>query len=116
MGTLPSKKLADLAAKGADNKKAENIEIIDVRKFSSICNYFVICSAESQPQVTAIADGIDEILIKNKIKPVPWQGKKDSDWMIQDLISVVVHVMGKKERGKYNLEELWGKRGIVYHV
>lgn len=64
----------------------------------------------------AIADGIDEILIKNKVTPRAWQGTKDSNWMILDLVNVIVHVMGEKERKKYDLEDLWGKSGIVYHL
>lgn len=113
---LASRKLADLAAKGAENKKADCIEIIDTRKNSSLCNYFVICTADSTPQLFAIAEGIDEILFKNNINSANWQGKKESGWIILDLINVVVHVMGKKERIKYNLEDLWGKSGIIYHV
>lgn len=113
---LSSRKIADLAVMGAENKKAESIEIIDTRKNSSLCNYFVICTADSTPQIEAIADGINEILFKNKINFPNWQGIKESNWIILDLISVVVHVMGKKERAKYKLEDLWGKSGIIYHM
>ena len=54
---LSSKQLADLICKGAENKHAEEIEVIDVRKTSSICDYLVVCSANSAPQINAIADG-----------------------------------------------------------
>jgi ribosome-associated protein len=113
---LSSKQLADLICKGAENKHAEEIEMIDVRKTSSICNYFVICTADSTPQLGAIADGIEEALSKKGVKMPPVQGKSDSSWMIIDFINVVAHIMGKEERNRYNLEDLWGKSGIIYHV
>jgi len=113
---LTSSQTASLIAKGAENKKADDIEIIDVRKSSSICNYFVLCSANSSPHLSGIADGVDEILHKNGIKSPNWQGNPESGWIILDLISVVVHAMTEEERKSYKLEELWEKSGIVYHV
>lgn len=113
---LSSKQLADLICKGAENKHAEGIEVIDVRKTSSICNYFVVCTAQSAPQLPAIADGIDEALSKKGVKMPRIQGKHGSNWLIIDFVNVVVHIMGKEERKKYNLEDLWGKSGIIYHV
>lgn len=113
---LSSKQLADLICKGAEDKHAEDIEVIDVRKTSSICNYFVVCTANSRPQVNAIADGIKEALRKKNIKMPPVQGKGDSNWTIIDFISVVAHIMGNDERKRYDLEDLWGKSGIIYHV
>jgi len=113
---LTSQKLAQLIAKGAEAKKAGNIELIDVRKNSSICNYYVICTAFSRPQIEGICDGIDEILEKNKIKHSNWQGKAESGWKILDLINVVVHVLGKDEHSRLKLEDLWGKSGVIYHI
>ena len=113
---VSSKQLAELIAKGAENKKALDIEIIDVRKNSAVCNYFVVCTADSSPQMNAIADGIEESLNKKNIKTPLVQGKGDSNWMVIDLINVIVHIMGKEERKKYGLEDLWGKSGIIYHV
>lgn len=113
---VSSKQLAELVAKGAENKKALDIEIIDVRKNSAVCNYFVVCSADSSPQMSAIADGIEESLSKKGLKVPMIQGKGDSNWMVIDLINVIVHIMGREEREKYSLEDLWGKSGIIYHV
>lgn len=113
---LSSKQLADLICKGAEDKHAEEIEVIDVRKTSSICNYFVVCTANSAPQINAIAAGIKEVLQKKGVKMPLVQGKGDSNWTIIDFINVVAHIMGSEERRKYNLEDLWGKSGIIYHV
>ncbi|MEK7376888.1 MAG: ribosome silencing factor [Candidatus Margulisiibacteriota bacterium] len=114
--TLPSARLASIIAKGAQEKQAQDIEILDIRKTSSVCNYLVLCTANSSPHIGAITDGIDEVLIKSGIKPAGWQGKNDSNWKILDIISIVVHVMGGEERNKYGLEKLWEKSGVTYHV
>lgn len=108
--------IARIAIKGAENKKAEDIEMIDVRKSSSISDYIVICTGRSKSQLAAIADGIEESLDKHKIKGYKRHGRADSNWVIVDLIDVVCHIMHKEERDKYDLEELWGKSGITYHV
>ena len=113
---LSSNKLASIIAKGMENKKALGIEMIDIRKTSSVCNYVVLCSANSAPHVEAISDGIDEVLIKSGVKPAGWQGKGDSNWKVLDMINVVAHVMGEEERKKYSLEKLWEKSGVTYHV
>ena len=111
-----SNKLASIIAKGMEDKKAQSIEMIDIRKSSSVCNYVVLATGNSAPQVSAIADGIDEALIKAGIKPARWQGKNDSNWKILDMINVVAHVMGEEERQKYALEKLWEKSGVTYHI
>ncbi len=113
---ISSKQLADLVCKGAEKKHAEEIEVIDVRNTSSICNYLVVCTAGSAPQLAAIADGIEEALSKRDVKVPRAQGQRGSNWLVIDFINVVVHIMGREEREKYALDELWGKSGIIYHV
>lgn len=112
---ISSKQLTQIICKGAENKKALDIEVIDTRKQSSICNYMIICTAESTPHFDAIVNGIEELVIKKGVKMPQVQGKKESNWLVIDFISVVVHILGKIERRKYNLEDLWGRSGIVYH-
>ena len=111
-----SSAIADIAAKGAEDKKAADIQILDVRKEMSLCNYMVVCTALSTPQFNAIAEGVENSLEKSGIKTPAWQGKSESGWLVLDLINVVVHVLGKDERHKYKLEDLWGKTGVIYHV
>lgn len=114
--SISSKQLADLICKSAEDKFAGDIEVIDVRKTSSVCNYFVVCTAQSAPQLGAIADGIKDGLSKKGVKMPHAQGKKGSNWLIIDFVNVVVHIMGKDEHKRYDLEDLWGKSGIIYHV
>ena len=104
-----------MIAKATEDKKALDLKILDVRKTSNIVDYLVICSGDSDPQLRAIEKEIDKRLRKNKIKGFRWQGLVRSGWLVLDLGSVVVHIMGAAEREYYNLEELWGKEAIVYH-
>ena len=114
--TLTSRFIAQFLCQAAEDKKAENIEMIDVRKVSSVCNYYVICTVESSPQLNAVAGGVNDLLKKMKITAPKWQGNPESKWMLLDLINVVMHVMGKEERSKYRLEDIWSNGGVVYHV
>lgn len=75
----------------------------------------VITSAESIPQIRAICKEIEEGVMKIGVKKPKWHGLIESNWMILDLGSVIVHVMTPEERQKYNLEELWGKTAVIYH-
>lgn len=109
------KKLLDLIIKAAEEKKAEDIQVLDVRKNSKVVDYLLICSGESEPQIRAISKYIDEKLRKNKIKGFRWEGGVSSGWRVLDLGEIIIHVMGTAEREYYNLEELWGKEAIVYH-
>ena len=105
----------DLIAEAAEDKKALDLKILDVRKTSNIVDYLIICSADSGPQLRAIEKEIDNRLRKNKIKGFRWQGLVRSGWLVLDLGSLVVHIMGVAEREYYNLEELWEKEAIIYH-
>ncbi|MFC1560143.1 ribosome silencing factor [Candidatus Margulisiibacteriota bacterium] len=104
--------MAELAA----DKKALNTEILDVSKMASFTEYLVITCGESPPQLRAISKSIDEGLLKTGLKKSNWEGKLESNWLILDLGSVVVHVMSPEERQKYGLEEIWGKTAVTYHL
>ena len=112
---LSTKQIIDLIAKAAEDRKALDLKILDVRKTSNIVDYLIICGAESSPQLRAIEKEIDKQLRKNKIKGFRWQGLIKSGWMVLDLGPIVVHIMGEAEREYYNLEELWEKEAIIYH-
>lgn len=107
--------MVDIIAGAAENKKALDIQILDVRKSSPIVDFIVICSAESGPQIRAIEKEIETELRQREIKNIKWEGVMSSGWMVLDLGSVVVHVLGTAEREYYRLEDLWGSEAIVYH-
>ena len=106
---MDSKKLAQLCREYADNRKAENIIILDVRELSSVTDYFVICSGTSEPHLRAISDEIVEKLHDNeKLRPRAVDGTLQTAWLVLDYFDVIVHVMRRDVRERYDLEGLWG--------
>jgi ribosome-associated protein len=108
--------LAEGISKVLDDKQAADIAVIDVSKFSPITDYFVIATSSSTPQTRALTRAVDEGLEKMGYKAPKWQGKIESNWLILDLGSVIVHIMGAEERKRYSLEEIWEKTAITYHI
>ena len=94
----------------AQEKKAVQLVAMDVRGLSSITDYFVICSGDSEPQVKAIADNIRKGTPK---KPNHLEGYENLNWVLLDYFDVVVHVFGKDDRDYYNIEKLWADAPIT---
>lgn len=111
---MDSKKLAQLCWEYADNKKAENIVVLDVRELSSVTDYFVICSGTSEPHLRAISDEIsDRLRSEHDLRPRAIDGTLQTAWLVMDYFDVIVHVMRKDVREKYDLEALWGDAAKV---
>lgn len=96
-------------------KKATDITILDLREVThAISDYFVICSGNSDTQVDAISDSIeDEVRKKCKQKPWKQEGRNNKEWILVDYVDVVAHVFSKEKRTFYGLEELWGDAQIT---
>jgi ribosome-associated protein len=110
-----SEKLFKAVVKGMQEKKAEEIVVMDLRKVkNAIADFFVICSGNSDKQLDAISESIDEEVFKS-IKENPWhtEGKNNKEWMLLDYITVVAHVFKKDKREFYALEKLWGDAEIT---
>ncbi len=106
---MDSKKLAQLCRDFADNKKAENILVLDVRKLSSVTDYFVIASGTSQPHLRAIVEEISSRLRdEHGLRPSRAEGTTSGTWVVLDYFDVIVHVMHTDTRQRYDLEGLWG--------
>lgn len=100
--------VAQLAALSAEDKKARDTIILDIRGLSVIADYFVICSGNSETQVQAIADEIKDKMHEINIEIKGVEGKEHARWILIDIGDVVVHIFHKDEREYYNLERLWG--------
>lgn len=98
-----------LCAVTADSKKAEDIVVLNVQPFSSVADYFMICSGMSARQVKAIADAIEEELIKNGEKPLAMEGYQEASWILMDCADLVIHVFDDETRHFYDLERLWAQ-------
>lgn len=105
---MESEQLAQLCRKYADDKKAEDIVVLDVRKISNITDYFMIASGGSDPHLRAIVGEIDgRLLEEHKQKCIRIDGDHLSGWIAMDYLDVIVHVMNAESREKYDLEGLW---------
>ncbi len=105
---MDSKKLATLCRALAENRKAEDITILEVKEFSSITDYFVIVTGTSDPHLRAILSEITDTLKKDHHLTPRSEGGPDSTWVVLDYFDVIVHIMRKDVRELYKLEDLWG--------
>ena len=106
---MESKKLALLCRDLAENKKAEHVVILDVSKISTITDYFVIATGSSEPHLRAIMNEItDSLRDEHNLRPRAIDGELQTAWQVLDFFDVIVHVMRKDVREKYDLETLWG--------
>jgi ribosome-associated protein len=93
------------------SKKASEVLIMNVRGLSSVTDFFVVCSADSDVQVRAIADAVEEGLEGKGI--TPYQAERGSpNWIVLDYVDVVLHIFHKTTRAFYNLEKLWGDAAV----
>ena len=104
---MNSKQLAKVIAKIADDKKAQDIVVLDLKKLSSFTDYFVICSGASDRQVKTIAGAIEGELKKKDVRTLGIEGYQTGHWILVDFGDVVAHVFYHEERHYYQLEKLW---------
>ncbi|NLT50186.1 MAG: ribosome silencing factor [Ignavibacteria bacterium] len=95
------------------SKKGYDIKILELRNVSSIADYFIICSADSDTQVKAIADEIDKQLRERGIKYSNLEGYDTLNWVLVDYFDVIVHIFKKEAREYYNLEKFWGDAPVT---
>ncbi|MBS1976249.1 MAG: ribosome silencing factor [Bacteroidetes bacterium] len=110
-----SEKLSQLIVKGMQEKKATNIVLMDLRQVkNAVADYFIVCSGNSDKQLDAIADSIDEEVYKG-LTENPWhtEGKNNKEWILIDYSTVVAHIFRKDRRSYYSLEKLWGDAEIT---
>ena len=111
---MDSKNLALLCLELADNKKAEDLLVLDVRKLSSVTDYYVIVTGSSEPHLRAIANEIlDRLREDYGEQPRPTDVAITGGWMVLDFFDVIVHIMRPDSRQLYDLEGLWGDAPVV---
>ncbi|PJK17530.1 ribosome silencing factor [Chryseomicrobium excrementi] len=111
---MNSETLMKLAAQAADDKKAQDIVVLNMQGVSPIADYFVICHANSDRQVQAIAKEIKDKAEEQQIHVKRMEGYDEGRWVLIDLGDVVAHVFHRDERDYYNLERLWGDAPIEF--
>tara|TARA_Y100001970_G_scaffold48993_1_gene62130 strand:- start:127 stop:474 length:348 start_codon:yes stop_codon:yes gene_type:complete len=94
------------------DKKGYDIKIIDLKGISSLTDYFIICSSDSDPQTRAITNHIKKDLSRDKVKPFQIEGLDYMDWILMDYFDIVIHIFKKETREFYDIERLWGDAKI----
>ena len=100
----------------ASDKKASDIVLLDIHDLTTMADYFVICSGQSERQLGAIADGIIEGMRETGVRPIGREGSANAHWLLLDFGSVVVHVMAPPERDFYQLERLWADAPLLLRL
>jgi|SRR5690606_23617792 len=109
-----STKLAEIVVLGMQEKKGNDIVRLDMRNVNAtLSDYFVICHAESNVQVNAIAKSVEDEVYK-AFGQEPWQkeGHGNGEWVLLDFVDVVVHIFKTETRRHYGIEELWGDADV----
>lgn len=103
----------ELLVKAADSKRAENTMVLNVHEITTLADYFMITSADSNRQVSAIADEILDKAKQNNIEIRRIEGQRAADWILIDLGNIVINIFQTDQRKYYNLEKLWSQAEVV---
>ncbi len=90
-----------------EDKKAENIKIINIGEVSSVADYFIITNGTNKSQVQALADNVEEKLGREGVHARQTEGYNSANWILMDYTDFVVHVFDKESRPFYDLERIW---------
>jgi len=94
------------------DKKAKDIAILDVRNFTSLTDYFILCTSESTPQTKAVMNHIYKNMRKKGLRPNNLEDTKTLEWVAIDYFNVVIHIFSQETREYYQFERLWGDAKI----
>ncbi|MEM6628453.1 MAG: ribosome silencing factor [Bacteroidota bacterium] len=110
---LDAKTLSDIAIKGLQEKKGEEITRLNLQGLeTAITSFFIICTGNSDRHVQALAESVMEFMGKNQEKPISKEGIQRGEWVVLDYASIVIHIFLREKRDFYRLEDLWGDAQI----
>ena len=99
--------MIDNAVLGLEEKKGEDIRVIDISQVSPICDYFVLASGSNRNQVQAMADSVVEKMHQSGFSLKQIEGYDSANWILMDFVDIVVHVFDRESRNFYDLERIW---------
>lgn len=108
-----TKRTAIFVAHLSEEKKARDILILDLRKITTISDFFIICTGNSKIHIQSLSNFLEEELAKKGFKKYGEEGKKETGWILLDYGSMVIHIFVEEERKYYQLEKLWGDAKII---
>ena len=101
------------AVAALEDKKAEDITVIDITGVSSIADYFIIANGTNQNQLTAMQDAVDEAMYNAGLHAKPFEGNNQSTWILMDYQDIIVHLFSKEDRLFYDLERIWKDGKVI---
>ena len=101
------------AVNALEDKKAEDITVIDISEVSSIAEYFIIANGSNSNQLAAMQDAVDEAFYKSGLHAKQIEGNKTSTWILIDYNDVIVHLFDKEDRLFYDLERIWKDGKVI---
>lgn len=104
---MTSRELAKIAVAGLEDKKADDIRVIDISEVSVMADYFIIASGNNRNKVQAMADNVEEKLHDAGIRPRQIEGYQTANWILMDFNDIIVHIFNEEDRLFYNLEKIW---------
>ena len=110
---MTSKELTKLAVAALEDRKAEDVTVIDISEISPIADYFIIANGTNQNQLQAMRDAADESLYKAGVKVQQIEGNQSSTWILMDYGDIIIHIFSQEDRLFYDLERTWRDGKIV---
>ena len=107
MENAKSKEMVKLAVQALEDKKGEDIKVIDITGVSVLADYFIIASGTNKNQVQALVDNVDETLGRAGFEAKQIEGTRNSSWVLMDYGDMIVHVFDEENRLFYDLERIW---------
>ncbi len=110
---MSAKELVKIAYNALDDKKGQDICIINIEEISTVADYFIIASGDNRNQVQAIADNVSDELAKVGCEVKQTEGYHSANWILMDYGDIIVHIFNKEDRLFYDLERIWRDGKIV---
>ncbi len=104
---MDSREMARIAVKALEDKKGEDIRIIDISKVSVLADYFIIANGSNTNQVQALVDNVQEELFQAGVEAKQVEGYNTASWILMDFGDIIVHVFSQEDRLFYDLERIW---------
>ena len=112
----PSKEMVKLAVKALEDKKGEDIKIIDIQNVSVLADYFIIAGGANPNQVQAMADNVEEELFKAGFEARQVEGYNTANWILMDYNDIIVDIFSREDRLFYDLERIWRDGKVIENV
>ena len=113
---MNNKEIAKLAIKALEDKKAEDIKVIDISEVSVIADYFIIANGTNRSQIQTLSDNVEEVLGKAGVHLRQVEGYDNANWVLLDFQDVIIHIFDKENRLFYDLERIWRDGKLIETV